>query len=80
MKPIEIDEDCQFLKDAKTNQRIAMYNLITSRGGVKLWAKGIKPSRHFRITDVKKYFGMTGNADALLQKLETLHKVVMKEI
>ena len=80
MKPIEIDEDCQFLKDAKTIQRIAMYNLITSKGAVKLWSKGIKPSRHFRITDVKKYFGMTGNADALLQKLETLHKVVMKEI
>ena len=78
MKPIEIDEDCQFLKDAKTNQRIAMYNLITSKGAVKLWAKGIKPSRHFRITDVKKYFGMNGNAKVLQEKLETLFEVITK--
>jgi|TARA_Y100001963_G_C6417705_1_gene281269 hypothetical protein len=76
MKPIEINEDCKFLQDAKTNQRMAMWNLITSKGAVKLWTKGIKPSRHFRITDVKRYFGMTGNAETLLTKLETLHKVI----
>ena len=76
MKPIDIDADCKFLQDAKTNQQMAMYNLITSKGAVKLWTKGIKPSRHFRITDVKRYFGMTGNAETLLTKLETLHKVI----
>ena len=76
MKPIEINEDCKFLQDAKTNQQMAMWNLITSKGAVKLWTKGIKPSRHFRITDVKRYFGMTGNAETLLTKLETLHKVI----
>ena len=76
MKPINIDEDCQFLKDAKTNNQMAMYNLITSKGAVKLWTKGIKPNRHWKITDVKRYFGMNGNAETLLTKLETLYKII----
>ena len=76
MKPIDIDEDCKFLKDAETNQQMAMYNLITSKGAVKLWTKGIKPNRHWKITDVKNYFGMNGNAETLLEKLKVLHKVI----
>ena len=76
MKPIDIDADCKFLQDAKTNQQMAMYNLITSKGAVKLWTKGIKPNRHWRITDVKNYFGMNGNAETLLTKLETLYKII----
>ena len=79
MKPIEIDEDCKFLKDAETNQQMAMYNLITSKGAVKLWTKGIKPNRHWKISDVKWYFGMTGNAEALLEKLDTLYKVLTEK-
>ena len=76
MKPIDIDADCQFLKDAKTNNQMAMWNLITSKGAVKLWTKGIKPNRHWKISDVKWYFGMNGNKDVLLKKLELLHKVL----
>ena len=79
MKPIEIDEDCKFLKDAETNQQMAMYNLITSKGAVKLWTKGIKPNRHWKISDVKWYFGMTGNTEALLEKLDTLYKVLTEK-
>ena len=76
MKPIDIDADCKFLQDAKTNQQMAMYNLITSKSAVKLWTKGIKPNRHWKISDVKWYFGMTGNAETLLTKLETLYKII----
>ena len=76
MKPINIDADCQFLKDAKTNNQMAMYNLITSKGAVYLWTKGIKPNRHWKITDVKRYFGMNGNAETLLTKLETLLAII----
>ena len=79
MKPIEIDEDCKFLKDLQKNQQMAMYNLITSKGAVKLWTKGIKPNRHWRLTDVKNYFGMNGNAETLLEKLKVLHKVIEGE-
>ena len=80
MKPINIDEDCRFLKDLDSNQQMAMYNLITSKGAVKLWTKGIKPNRHWRITDVKNYFGMNGNAETLLTKLKTLHRVITEEL
>ena len=79
MKPINIDEDCRFLKDLDNNQQMAMYNLITSKSAVKLWTKGIKPNRHWRITDVKNYFGMNGNAETLLTKLTALHRVITEE-
>ena len=79
MKPIEIDEDCQFLKDAKTNNQMAMWNLITTKGAVKLYTKGIKPYRGWRITDVKKYFGMNGNAETLHSKLVKLHDVLTND-
>ena len=55
---------------------MAMYNLITSKGAVKLYTKGIKPNRHWKISDVKKYFGMNGAADVLHSKLVTLYDVL----
>ena len=76
MKPIEIDQECQFIEDCTTNPNIAMYNLITSKGAVKLWTKGIKPNRRWRFNDVKRYFGMTGNAETFLIKLEKLHETL----
>ena len=76
MKPIEINEDCRFLKDLQSNQQMAMYNLITSKSAVGLWTKGIKPNRHWKISDVKNYFGMNGNAETLQKKLDTLYKVI----
>ena len=77
-KTININGDCQFLKDLNNNQQMAMWNLITTKGAVKLWTKGIKPNRHWKITDVKKYFGMNGNAKVLQEKLETLFEVITK--
>ena len=76
MKPIDINADCQFLKDLQNNQQIAMWNLITTKGAVKLYTKGIKPNRHWKITDVKKYFGMNGNAEVLHSKLVTLYNAI----
>ena len=76
MKPIEINEDCKFFQDLKKNQQMAIYNLITSKGAVKLFTKGIKPSRHWRLTDVKNYFGMKGNSETLLKKLQVLHRIL----
>ena len=75
-KPININGDCQFLKDLNNNQKMAMYNLITTKCAVKLWTKGIKPHRGWKITDVKKYFGMNGNAEVLHGKLVKLYDVI----
>ena len=78
-KPIEINEDCQFMKDLDGNQRIALFNLATSLGAVKLWTKGIKPNRHWRFNQVKEYFGMNGNAEKFLGKLETLNNIIKEK-
>ena len=79
MKPIEINEDCMFLKDLQDNQQMAMWNLVTSKGAVKLWTKGIKPNRNWKISDVKWYFGMNGSAEVLHSKLVKLHEVLTEE-
>ena len=79
MKPINIDEDCQFMKDisdTSSNVNRGMYNLICSKRDLQLYVKGIKPHRHWKITDVKKYFGMNGNARTLHNKLVTLYNVL----
>ena len=76
MKPINIDETCQFLKDCTENSTRAMYNLIICKGQVQLWTKGIKPYSNWKITDVKRYFGMNGNAETLYNKLEKLHEIL----
>tara|TARA_R100001463_G_C3464047_1_gene215182 strand:+ start:360 stop:629 length:270 start_codon:yes stop_codon:yes gene_type:complete len=61
MNPINIDENCQFLKDLETESsgvNIAMWNLITSKKDLTLFCKGITPHRKWRLKNVKKYFGL----------------------
>mgnify|MGYP003643862099 FL=1 len=50
----------------------AWYNLVVSIRDVKLWKAGMKPHRHWRITDVKNYFGVKGNTQKVLDQLLTL--------
>ena len=76
MKPIEIDEDCKFLKDCTDNPTMAMYNLITSKAAMLLWTKGITPNSNWKLSDVKRYFGMNGNADVLHSKLVKLYGIL----
>ena len=86
MQKIQIDEDCKFLKDIESSSTAFMgtnrgiYNLLNTIGALKLWTKGIKPSRQFKIRNVKLYFGITGNAETLLYKLETINKIIKGEV
>ena len=86
MQKIQIDQDCKFLKDIESSSTAFMgtnrgiYNLLTTIGALKLWTKGIKPSRQFKIRNVKLYFGITGNAETLLYKLETINKIIKGEV
>ena len=50
----------------------AWYNLVVSIRDVKLWKAGMRPHRHWRITDVKNYFGVKGNTQKVLDQLVTL--------
>ena len=82
MKPIDINGDCQFLKDlsnTSNNVNRGMYNLICSKRDLKLYVKGIKPHRLWKISDVKWYFGMNGNAETLHSKLVKLYDVLTEK-
>ena len=79
---VNMQEDCQFLKDLEAQDnpdgasRMALYNLAVSVGQVKLFSKGIKPNRHWRLKDVKYYFGLVGGTDKILSQLEQLQDII----
>ena len=79
-KPIEINADCQFMSDLSNNSKMARYNLIIVKGQLQLFSKGIKPSRHFRLKDIKRYFGITGNTETLINKINAIDKVIQDTI
>ena len=78
-KPIQINGDCQFLKDLETPNPVnkGVYNLMITKRDLSLYSKGIKPHRKWKISDVKKYFGINGNKETLLNKINLLHEVVL---
>ena len=49
---------------------IGYWNLITSIRDCKLYSKGIKPHRMWKIGDVKWYFGVKGDATKIAEVLE----------
>jgi hypothetical protein len=49
---------------------VGYYNLIVSIRDCKLYSKGIKPHRMWKISDVKWYFGVKGNAQQISEILE----------
>jgi len=50
----------------------AIWNLIISIRDCKLYSKGLKPHRYFKISDVKRYFGVSGSADKIAVQLEEI--------
>ena len=46
-----------------------LYNLIISKRDLGLWKIGMKPNRHWRVTDVKRYFGLKGNKDKIYEDI-----------
>lgn len=49
---------------------IGIYNLIVSIRDLKIYSRGMRPHRNWKITDVKKYFGVQGSTLNILSKLE----------
>lgn len=58
---------------------LGYYNLIVSIRDCGLYAVGIKPHRNWKITDVKRYFGLTGNARSLKVQLEEIRDMFKGE-
>jgi hypothetical protein len=57
---------------------IGYWNLITSIRDCKLYSKGIKPHRLWKISDVKWYFGVKGNAQQISETLETYKNILVQ--
>ena len=62
----------QFEKDLEQDLSVngkasskGMWNLILSKRDLGLWKMGMKPNRHWKVTDVKRYFGLKGNKEKL---------------
>ncbi len=51
---------------------IGYYNLLLTIRDLGLYKVGLKPNRHWKITDVKKYFGIKGSAESMLEELNTI--------
>ena len=46
------------------------YNLVITIRDLGLWTKlKMKPNRYWRLKDVKTYFGLTGSAQTILDRL-----------
>ena len=79
---VEMDDYCQFIKDhtsfenSQRNYNLGIWNLALSRRDLTLYCKGNKPHRRWKITPVKKYFGMTGSKEVLLEKLHRLNEII----
>ena len=83
-QPINIDENCQFLKDLNGNTggiNQGVWNLICSKKDLNLFCKGIKPHRNWRLKDVKKYFGLfdTNGKHNIRTALNTLSECVLEK-
>ncbi|QDP68154.1 MAG: hypothetical protein Unbinned1473contig1000_32 [Prokaryotic dsDNA virus sp.] len=70
-----VARDTPFLNDLYTfwegsiNMNRAEYNLICSKRDISLYVKcDMKPHRNWRVTDVKKYFGIKGTGQKLLDE------------
>jgi hypothetical protein len=75
-------KNTQFFKDMTDESKIlnmyngtmplGYWNQIISIRDCKLYSKGIKPCRNWKITNVKKYFGIKGDAGKLVVQLEDI--------
>jgi hypothetical protein len=45
------------------------YNLVVSIRDMKLYCKGMKANRFWKISHVKDYFGVKGNKESVLEQL-----------
>ena len=52
---------------------LGLWNLITTRRDLTLWVKcKMKPYRGWKVTDVKRYFGLKGSGQKLLDQFNAL--------
>jgi hypothetical protein len=41
-----------------------------------MWTRGIKPNRHWKVSDVKDYFNIRGNKESLATQIEAIQRLI----
>jgi hypothetical protein len=82
----KLDQNCRFIQELSDEKAVfnlngvstsrAYYNLIVSIRDVRLYSIGLKPHRGWKITDVKKYFGVKGDAKSIHAQLESIKNLL----
>jgi len=76
-------EGTQFKKDLLKPMGGALskgtYNLIISIRDCKFWLRGMKPHRHWKVSQVKAYFGIKGNKEKLVETLEEYNSILQNK-
>lgn len=55
----------------------AIWNLLVSKRDLSGYVRGWKPHRHWKVTDVKKYFGIKGTGQKLYDNFMHLYNDFM---
>ncbi len=81
-KPVEVDGSCQFFKDLENsegNVNMGYWNLICTKRDLSMYVKhNMKPHRGWKVSQVKKYFGIKGTGKNLLNRFLVLYNVTME--
>ena len=48
------------------------YQLSVAKFELSLNAKGIKPRRHWKVSDLKNYYGLTGKGEQLVEQIKEI--------
>ena len=57
---------------------IAYYNVCIESRNLKLWEAGMKPTRNWYVSDIKKYYGIKGNKAKLVSQIEFIRETLLK--
>ena len=52
------------------------WNLTISVRDLKMWTRGIKANRNWKVSDVKSYFNIRGNKDSLVTQIEAIQRLI----
>ena len=71
--------ESQFWNDWTTSEtpvNPGWLNLIISVRDFKLWSRGIKPNRFWKVSDAKKYFNIRGGKESLVTQIEAIQQFI----
>ena len=64
--------------DTHPRTNIPLWNISCTKRDLSMYVQhGMKPNRHWRVSDVKHYFGIKGNGENLLNNFLEIYDIIM---